>query len=401
MGYWTDTVRSWEEIKGLPRPGQERSSSSDLPAPPWQDLGDYADTQYKGKYAELLGQGGYSLIKNALSGAMDNIFRAMQPPEPDYSTEGDRALALMGLIPGGSAPEGALGALIGRRAKSFPLDKEAKLEAMSPAKRVEAGYETGLNGAVQMRLPMPDLKADIQPNEARWLKDVLVGGDDLLRAYPDLSEVMVGSGRMPGNASALYEAPMGSRREFIGLSRDLSEDELTPSLRHELQHAIQRREMWPSGSSPGQAQMHQEEMMERLANVLGDMGVAGPRIWAEDIMKDRFNKDELDWLVNRFMKESPELAEYVPWAKQLGANSQDAYMRELGELEARAASRMGAEVKPIDIGPKGWGAVEGHGLDPSRPIYDEYVEKALMSPLYLPYPSKKKVIDTYQIMRQK
>lgn len=76
---------------------------------------------------------------------------------------------------------------------------------------------------------------------------------ELFAAYPDLAKTMVGQTNYGGMQRGIYHPP-GPAPEMIGLEKDLLESgDPRSTMLHELQHAVQQREGFASGSNPQSA----------------------------------------------------------------------------------------------------------------------------------------------------
>lgn len=320
-------------------------------------------------------------IKHFGEGLLENIKSFMDTPVGDEEASPRAFAALAPLTGVGSAPEGALGALIGSRARTWPtklanpIARSFSANKFTPAdfvKRVEdSPFELGPTGRMlKLAKPMPNLALSKNLSGLDKLGDALTGADDLFAAYPDMADILLAL--HPGMGETVkgrYLKGDLNTLETIGLSPKMSMEEVLPTIRHEIQHGIQHREDWPGGYNVDAARQSIEQARNDFVQHL--MQGHG--------YEDRQAKIAAIWAGHRnrplptALQDDSQAVRLFDRLQGLGIDPGNAYLREIGEQEARAASRMGrADVTPESSGPPGWGAIEGHGFDPSRPIYDAH-----------------------------
>lgn len=242
-------------------------------------------------------------LREALLGGVDLL---EGPQTGEMTPEATRTLAGLAGSSAFSRPtEGLLNVLIGPKAKSFEPHRAqaealrelfARRDVPDAEKRgllESSPFEMGLHSELQLAKPMPELgfRGD-EPQVGKQLRHSLGGMEGLFEDYPSL-----------GRTKLQFTAPgakhLGSfRGDEIELNPNQSDEDLLRTLRHELQHGIQREEGWPSGSN---------------------QQVAGESI-----------------------HQAHEQGAGLDLIEALGENPLSAYSREIGEQEARAVMGMGA-----------------------------------------------------------
>jgi hypothetical protein len=126
--------------------------------------------------------------------------------------------------------------------------------------------------------------------------------NDLFSAYLDIAPIRL---RPEANSKASYMPAADGLPEFIGVGRDW--DTLLSNTLHETQHAIQQREGWARGGSPGEFGQQKDAELARdalswareIQSKRKQMPGADLNAIENSIVRDYQSVDAMDWLVSR------------------------------------------------------------------------------------------------------
>lgn len=165
------------------------------------------------------------------------------------------------------------GIMAGLASKTLPAKElvEASQMARKGADPAEIWWKTGFGKSFDghWRYEIPDDKINVRLKEVlndpydSWRTDKfksasenIQGIPELFAAYPTLDTIAVNAGTinpryMPGQGNGYYsagQAPTHKGGEIFGAANNA--DELASIVRHELQHAVQRKQAWQGGANP-------------------------------------------------------------------------------------------------------------------------------------------------------
>jgi hypothetical protein len=272
------------------------------------------------------------------------LWELMQGPymEPGQNLSPEAVLSLPALaVPAGAAlaPKGAIGMFAGRNAKTADLVALQRAEDMAAggadneAIRAATGWFRGPDE--KWRFEIPDNAARMT-GMSDFPASLVMEHDDLFRAYPELRDMPVESGRPPGGGRGAYD----DGRKTITLAPDMDDPQARVTMLHELQHAIQSREGFAPGSSPtkaviGESRPHFMRLYNERLNAITTPGTL------EDFAKQAGldNLDEARPFYDEYVKSVEDMRRKgVPPRidRMAQETAQDqTYKRTAGEVEAR------------------------------------------------------------------
>ncbi|MCL2282499.1 MAG: hypothetical protein FWC26_04195, partial [Fibromonadales bacterium] len=251
--------------------------------------------------------------------------------------------------------------LIGERGAEFSdfnNNTTEKKDKLITAKEMEAsgknasqiyyatGWEKGADGKWKYELPDLELKDrtfelfksehGIDIIKSRGL-DELIDADELFRAHPDLRDIDVFYDRY-GSGGSSYSDKTNTIR--IGIPpNELTPDGIRKTLIHEIQHAIQHREGFASGGSPGEFRGEYDKLMNEIKQKNESMRIANNQ--GDSKLYDRLMSER-----NELTKKTLELQD------EYGIVGYNQYRRLAGEVEARnVAKRSGISENVRDMIP--------------------------------------------------
>jgi hypothetical protein len=272
------------------------------------------------------------------------LWELMQGPymEPGQNLSPEAVLSLPALaVPAGAAlaPKGAIGMFAGRNAKTADLAALQRAEDMAAggadneAIRAATGWFKGPDE--KWRFEIPDNAARMT-GMSDFPASLVMDHDELFRAYPELRDMPVESGRPPGGGRGAYD----DGRKTITLAPDMDDPQARVTMLHELQHAVQSREGFAPGSSPtkavmGESRPHFMRLYNERLNAITTPGTL------EDFAKQAGldNLDEARPFYDEYVKSVEDMRRKgVPPRidRMAQETAQDqTYKRTAGEVEAR------------------------------------------------------------------
>lgn len=279
---------------------------------------------------------------------------------------------------------GSLGMFVGPKAKIGMGQKKALKEAQKAAKEGAKNediwnktkwYQDNLGmWKTEMHLDKANFNFSKAESGKGTLGEMMSGtqAEALYKMYPDLKKIKVeaqdiSSGGYYNHDDNLIVVNKEHIRRIRGLLKVGEKEEakkhmrsLASTIKHELQHAIQRRENWDGGSNPDHAQQTMVYNLSKESNELegefykkhGQMVGAAARLWASN----KLNPDTpAEKLLTWAMENEPEMTTKILNAQRdmfliqqdmkvpsrfenkygPQSTSQEAYMRNQGEAEAR------------------------------------------------------------------
>jgi hypothetical protein len=272
------------------------------------------------------------------------LWELMQGPymDPGQNLSPEAVLSLPALaVPAGAAlaPKGAIGMFAGRNAKTADLAALQRAEDMAAggadneAIRAATGWFKGPDE--KWRFEIPDNAARMT-GMSDFPASLVMEHDDLFRAYPELRDMPVESGRPPGGGRGAYD----DGRKTITLAPDMDDPQARVTMLHELQHAIQSREGFAPGSNPTKALMGESRphFMRLYNERLSAITTPGT---LEDFAKQAGfdNLDEARPFYDEYVKSVEDMRRkgvppHIDRMAQETAQDQT-YKRTAGEVEAR------------------------------------------------------------------
>ncbi len=177
------------------------------------------------------------------AGLPDEEVRAEQPRTAPF-------LAPEGFRPGDLASPVLY---LGQRARTADSAALGKAEKMEDAGRnrdaILRSTGWGRDPEDIWQWELSDHTARILNRRGATLEEIL-HHPELLKAHPDLRNIVIQFAPLRDGVRAEYHQPSGGSGERIVISESLADEMLLHTLGHELQHAIQYRERFPPGSAP-------------------------------------------------------------------------------------------------------------------------------------------------------